>query len=111
MIESLLGSSSSTLSAELNGQQWPVMPPLFTWIYQHVRRIDSFIFSIKSFSLQSGYSQDEMFEYFNCGVDYLLLIDHTKTNVDDILHQLTETHTSSFFLGTFVSISKYFILI
>jgi len=39
MIESLLGSSSSTLSAELNGQQWPVMPPLFTWIYQHVRRI------------------------------------------------------------------------
>lgn len=38
MIESLLGPSSSTLSAELNGQQWPVMPPLFTWIYQHVRR-------------------------------------------------------------------------
>ncbi|CAF1417401.1 unnamed protein product [Adineta steineri] len=88
MIESLLGSSSSTLSAELNGQQWPVMPPLFTWIYQH-----------------SGFSQDEMFEYFNCGVDYLLIIDHTKTSTDDILRQLTETHTSSFFLGTFVSIN------
>ena len=40
MIESLLGSSSSNLSAELNGQQWPVMPPLFTWIYQHVRRME-----------------------------------------------------------------------
>jgi hypothetical protein len=49
-----------------------------------------------------------MFEYFNCGVDYLLLIDHTKTTIDDILHQLAETHTSSFFLGTFVTISKDF---
>mgnify|MGYP002385064051 FL=1 len=38
MIESLLGSLSTTLSVELNGQQWPVMPPLFTWIYQHVRK-------------------------------------------------------------------------
>jgi phosphoribosylaminoimidazole (AIR) synthetase len=47
-----------------------------------------------------------MFEYFNCGVDYLILIDHTKTTIDDILHQLIETHTSSFFLGTFVAISK-----
>ncbi len=36
MIETLLGPLSSSLSAELNGQQWPVMPPLFTWIYQHV---------------------------------------------------------------------------
>jgi len=44
MIESLLGSLSSTLSAELNGQQWPVMPPLFTWIYQHVRAVDSLFF-------------------------------------------------------------------
>ncbi|CAF4186381.1 unnamed protein product [Rotaria sordida] len=87
-IESLLGSLSSTLNVELNGQQWPVMPPLFTWIYQH-----------------SGFSQDEMFEYFNCGVDYLLLVDHTKTNIDDILRQLTETHTSSYFLGTFISIN------
>ncbi|CAF3421995.1 unnamed protein product [Rotaria socialis] len=86
MIESFLGSLSSTLNVELNGQQWPVMPPLFTWIYQH-----------------SGFSQDEMFEYFNCGVDYLLLVDHTKTSVDDILRQLTETHTSSYYLGTFIS--------
>jgi hypothetical protein len=38
MIESLLGPSSSSLSVELNGEQWPVMPPLFTWIYQHVRQ-------------------------------------------------------------------------
>ncbi|CAF4545432.1 unnamed protein product, partial [Rotaria sp. Silwood1] len=88
MIESLLGSLSSTLNVELNGQQWPVIPPLFTWIYQH-----------------SGFSQDEMFEYFNCGVDYLLLVDHTKTNIDDILRQLTETHTSSYYLGTFISIN------
>ena len=75
---------------------------------------ESFLFLSINFILfvlfQSGYSQDEMFEYFNCGVDYLLLIDHTKTNIDDILIQLTETHTSSFFLGTFVSISKYFII-
>ena len=35
-IESLLGSSVGKLSAELNGQQWPTMPPIFTWIYQHV---------------------------------------------------------------------------
>jgi len=49
-----------------------------------------------------------MFEYFNCGVDYLLLIDHTKITIDDILRQLTETHTSSFYLGTFVTISKKF---
>jgi phosphoribosylaminoimidazole (AIR) synthetase len=56
--------------------------------------------------LQSGFSQDEMFEYFNCGVDYLLLIDHTKMSVDDILHQLTEAHTASFFLGTFIATSK-----
>ncbi|UJR09324.1 hypothetical protein I4U23_013567 [Adineta vaga] len=87
-IESLLGSSSSTFNVELNGQQWPVMPALFTWIYQH-----------------SGFSQDEMFEYFNCGVDYLLLIDHTKTTMDDVLRHLTETHTSSFYLGTFISIN------
>ncbi|CAF2742998.1 unnamed protein product [Rotaria sp. Silwood2] len=88
MIESLLDSLSSTLNVELNGQQWPVMPPLFTWIYQH-----------------SDFSQDEMFEYFNCDVDYLLLIDHTKTSIDDILHQLTDTHTSSYYLGTFISIN------
>jgi phosphoribosylaminoimidazole (AIR) synthetase len=61
------------------------------------------------FEFQSGFSQDEMFEYFNCGVDYLLLIDHTKTTTEDILRQLTETHTSSFFLGTFISISKLFL--
>jgi len=39
MIESLLGSSTGTLTAELNGHQWPVIPPIFTWIYQHVNRI------------------------------------------------------------------------
>lgn len=36
MIESLLGPSSANFTVELNGQQWPVMPPLFTWIYQQV---------------------------------------------------------------------------
>jgi hypothetical protein len=39
MIESLLGSSTGTLTAELNGQQWPIMPPIFTWIYQQVNKI------------------------------------------------------------------------
>jgi len=38
MIESLLGSSLGTLNADLNGQQWPTMLPIFTWIYQHVRK-------------------------------------------------------------------------
>jgi hypothetical protein len=47
-----------------------------------------------------------MFEHFNCGIDYLLIVDHTKASVEDILQQLTETHTSSFFLGTFISTSK-----
>ena len=47
-----------------------------------------------------------MFEYFNCGVDYLLIVDHTKTTMDDVLRQLTEAHASSFFLGTFISNSK-----
>ena len=88
MIESLLGPLSSNLSAELNGQQWPVMPPLFTWIYQH-----------------SGFSQDEMFEYFNCGIDYVLIIDHTKITIEEILQQLTEIHTSSFYLGSFIPIN------
>jgi len=88
MIESLLGPSSSSLSAEINGQQWPIMPPLFTWIYQH-----------------SGFSQDEMFEYFNCGVDYLLIIDHSKATMENVLQQLTGTHTSSFYLGNFISIN------
>jgi hypothetical protein len=37
-IESLLGSSTGTLTADLNGQEWPIMPPIFTWIYQHVNR-------------------------------------------------------------------------
>ena len=35
-IESLLGASVGKLTAELNGQSWPTMPPMFTWIYQHV---------------------------------------------------------------------------
>lgn len=39
MIESLLGTSIGTLTAELNGQQWPVMPAIFTWIYQQVSYI------------------------------------------------------------------------
>ncbi|CAF1009471.1 unnamed protein product [Adineta steineri] len=86
MIESLLGSLTGTLTAELNGQQWPVIPPIFTWIYQH-----------------SGYSQDEMFEYFNCGIDYLIIIDHTKSSIETILQQLTETQTTCFLLGTFTS--------
>ena len=47
-----------------------------------------------------------MFEHFNCGIDYLLIVDHTKASVEDILQQLTETHTSSFFLGTFISTSN-----
>ena len=47
-----------------------------------------------------------MFEYFNCGVDYILLVDHTKITTEDLLRHLTETHTSSFYLGTFMSISK-----
>jgi hypothetical protein len=49
-----------------------------------------------------------MFEYFNCGIDYLLIIDHTKSSVENILQQLTQIHTTSFLLGTFTSISKYF---
>jgi hypothetical protein len=40
MIESLLGSAVGTLTTELNGQQWPTMPPIFTWIYQHVIRMN-----------------------------------------------------------------------
>lgn len=57
---------------------------------------------------QSGYSQDEMFEYFNCGIDYLLIIDHTKISVENLLQQFTQIHSSSFLLGTFHSISKVF---
>jgi phosphoribosylaminoimidazole (AIR) synthetase len=57
---------------------------------------------------QSGFSQDEMFEYFNCGIDYLIIIDHTKSSIENILQQLTQTHTSCFLLGTFTSTSKYF---
>jgi len=37
MIESLLGPSIGSLTADLNGQDWPTMPPIFTWIYQHVK--------------------------------------------------------------------------
>ncbi|CAF1211359.1 unnamed protein product [Adineta ricciae] len=85
-VESILGSSTGTFTAQLNGQQWPTMPPIFTWIYQH-----------------SGYSQDEMFEYFNCGVDYLLIIDHTKASVESLLQKLTQTHITCFQLGTFAS--------
>ena len=47
-----------------------------------------------------------MFEYFNCGIDYLLIIDHTKTSLENILQQLTSIHPISFLLGTFHSISK-----
>jgi len=36
MIGSLFGSLPGTLTADLNSQQWPVMPPIYTWIYQHV---------------------------------------------------------------------------
>ncbi|CAF0854195.1 unnamed protein product [Rotaria sordida] len=89
IIQSLLDSSTGTLIAELNGQQWPIMPPIFTWIYQN-----------------SGFSQDEMFEYFNCGVDYLIIIDHKKSSVENILQQLTQTYTSCFLLGTFTSINS-----
>ncbi|UJR36831.1 hypothetical protein I4U23_029544 [Adineta vaga] len=85
-IESLLGSSIGTLTVQLNGQQWPTMPPIFTWIYQH-----------------SGYSQDEMFEYFNCGIDYILIVDHTKISIETLLQKLTQTHTTCFQLGTFTS--------
>jgi hypothetical protein len=56
---------------------------------------------------QSGFSQDEMFEYFNCGIDYLIIIDHTKSSIENILQQLTQTHTTCFLLGTFISTSKY----
>ena len=56
---------------------------------------------------QSGFSQDEMFEYFNCGIDYILIIDHTKSSVENILQQLTQTHTTCFLLGRLTSISKY----
>jgi len=106
MIESLLGSSTGTLTAELNGQQWPVIPPIFTWIYQHVNRIleEKRIHCL--FYFQSGFSQDEMFEYFNCGIDYLIIIDHTKSSIENILQQLTQTHTTCFLLGTFISTSK-----
>ncbi|CAF2709014.1 unnamed protein product [Rotaria sp. Silwood2] len=89
MIQSLLDSSTGPLTAELNGQQWPVMPPIFTWIYQN-----------------SGFSQDEMFEYFNCGIDHLIVIDHKKSSVENILQQLTQTYTSCFLLGTFTSINS-----
>ncbi len=110
MIESLLGSSTGTLTAELNGQQWPMMPPIFTWIYQHVNKIMNFR-SVEMIDcliyFQSGFSQDEMFEYFNCGIDYLLVIDHTKSSAEDILQQLTQIHSASFLLGTLTSISKY----
>lgn len=37
-IEGLLGSMAGILAADLNGQEWPTMPPIFTWIYQHVTR-------------------------------------------------------------------------
>jgi hypothetical protein len=37
-IEGLLGSTAGSLAADLNGQEWPAMPPIFTWIYQHVIR-------------------------------------------------------------------------
>jgi phosphoribosylaminoimidazole (AIR) synthetase len=49
-----------------------------------------------------------MFEYFNCGIDYILIVDHTKSSVENILQQLTQTHTTSFLLGTFISTSNYF---
>lgn len=49
-----------------------------------------------------------MFEYFNCGVDYLLIIDHSKATMENVLQQLTGTHTSSFYLGNFISISQFF---
>ncbi|CAF4706993.1 unnamed protein product, partial [Rotaria socialis] len=89
MIQSSLDSSAGTLTAELNGQQWPVMPPIFTWIYQN-----------------SGFSQDEMFENFNCGIDYLIIVDHTKSTVENILQQLTQTYTTCFLLGTLTSLNS-----
>jgi phosphoribosylaminoimidazole (AIR) synthetase len=49
-----------------------------------------------------------MFEYFNCGIDYLIIIDHTKSSVENILQQLTQTQTICFLLGTFTSTSKDF---
>jgi phosphoribosylaminoimidazole (AIR) synthetase len=49
-----------------------------------------------------------MFEYFNCGIDYLMIIDHTKISNENLVQQLTQAHTSCFLLGTFTSISKYF---
>ena len=49
-----------------------------------------------------------MFEYFNCGIDYVLIIDHSKASVENILQQLTQIHTTAFLLGTFASISKRF---
>lgn len=36
MIQSLTDASAGSLVAELNGQKWPIMPPIFTWIYQNV---------------------------------------------------------------------------
>ncbi|CAF5216826.1 unnamed protein product, partial [Rotaria magnacalcarata] len=89
IIQSSLDSSAGTLTAELNGQQWPVMPPIFTWIYQN-----------------SGFSQDEMFENFNCGIDYLIIVDHTKSTVENILQQLTQTYTTCFLLGTLTSLNS-----
>lgn len=57
---------------------------------------------------QSGYSQDEMFEYFNCGIDYLLIVDHTKASVETLLQQFTQIHPTSFLVGTFHPLSNYF---
>ena len=37
MIESLLGISVGTLTVQLDGQQWPMMPSIFRWIYENVR--------------------------------------------------------------------------
>ena len=58
------------------------------------------------FFVQSGFSQDEMFEYFNCGIDYLLIVDHTKISVESIVKQLTEENCSCFSVGNFQAISK-----
>ena len=57
---------------------------------------------------QSGFSQDEMFEHFNCGIDYLLIVDHTKASVETLLQQFIQIHPASFLVGTFHPLSNYF---
>ena len=37
----------------------------------------------------------------------MLIVDHSKTTMDEILQQLTGTHVSSFFLGIFISNSSF----